>query len=185
MVIVPISKWKPDYFSLISPLQSWSVSFEIIKANGPIQSLLFTTNNHSSCHYFKYDLAIWILVHYFKISENYVSVPPEMDFQASACNYSEHFLETRRKKVRTGLELRAIFRSGKGSEESSHSEKGRLLYCIINMQWICIYSCTLGSTFSTLNYFLPYENLVPNAFLKCKLSREKSCFCSVGIHSQP
>lgn len=159
--------------------------FEIIKAYGLIQSLLFTINNHSSCHYFRYDLAMWILVHYIQVSENYVSVPPEMDFLASACNYPEHFLETRRKKVKTGLELRAIFRSGKGSEESSHSEKGRLLYCIINMQWICIYSCMLGSTFSTLNYFLPYENLVPNAFLKCKLSREKSWFCSVGIHSQP
>lgn len=98
MAIVPILKWKPDYFSLISPLQSCTVSFEIIKANGTIQSLLFTTHHHSSCHYFKYDLTVWILVHYFQISENYVSVPPEMDFQASAGNYSEHFLETRRKK---------------------------------------------------------------------------------------
>ena len=72
--------------------------FEIIKAYGLIQSLLFTINSHSSCHYFRYDLAMWILVHYIQVSENYVSVPPEMDFLASACNYPEHFIETRRKK---------------------------------------------------------------------------------------
>lgn len=123
--------------------------FEIIKVYGPIQSLLFTTNNHSSCHYFKYDLAMWILVHYFQASENCVGVPPEMDFLASACNYPEHFLETEEKKSKLAW----------SSEPSSDQEEAqRSLLTVRRVDYYIALLICSGYAFIHVCLALPFQH---------------------------